>query len=511
MTDDSVALERAATEHRLVGRYADAVECFAAAAAATTDLVRRVNMLTRQAVCLGIIERFDESLVIAQEIITLARTEGLVHELMDALGIVADYHNRTGSLAEEVAALSEALDLSERLPADPAQARANHLALHNLAATLEPCGFVQQAIELFQRALVAATTPSEAEFTRASLVTSLSSGAALANDEAERDRMITAGLRQLDDLDRDNVELHAMTSAAAHGSLLLVRSGRYGEALELARSIESSTREFGLREDATIAKAAALISVWRLAADASILDEVEAVIAAAAEMKRSELIAPLEDVHLDILWSLGRLDDARQTFQDRLLRERHRTAAERAARWKYIQLGVEHLRVSAISDTDPLTGLHNRRHLDRVLPSLLAESTRILVAVLDLDGFKRVNDELGYARGDAVICEVADLLEGVCRRSDVLVRLGGDEFVVALRDIDDYGAMKVFERMRQLISDHSFQGIPDHIRLSASVGVLTLQAGHELDLRGALAHAATAMQEAKRSGKDRVHLVTVGF
>jgi diguanylate cyclase (GGDEF)-like protein len=172
-----------------------------------------------------------------------------------------------------------------------------------------------------------------------------------------------------------------------------------------------------------------------------------------------EDLGAVQDVQVEILWGLGRLDDARHVLEDRIVAGHVSVAAERQVRWDHVQLGVEHRRMALLSESDPLTGLRNRRSLERTMPDLLASGAPLVVGVVDLDGFKQVNDQLGYARGDAVIREVADLLEGMCRRGDLVVRLGGDEFVLVLREIDAQGAARVFERVRKLLDVSSTRSL----------------------------------------------------
>lgn len=509
MTGDSEALEAEAVEFRRLGRFDAAATTFGQAADNAMDTARHVNMRVRQAVCLAMIERSAESFAVARDVVPIARAEDLVHELVDALGLVADHHIRSGSFAEAADALSEAIDLVDRLPDAPEHARANHLTLHNLAASLEHCGFIRQSIELFRRALAVAPDGEHADFTRASIISALHFAAALSDDPDERLRHVTDGLAMLRDVDIVAGELHASVSALAHGSMLLTHAAEYDEAIDTARRALELATTHDLGEDAMLAGAAECVSLWRLNGDEAILDRATATLAMADSLNRRDVLSILEATQVEILWGRGDLDEARRVLENQLSSARRQTAAERQVRWQHVELGVEHRRVSALSDTDPLTGLHNRRHLERTLPSLLESTDRLAVALVDLDGFKQVNDRLGYARGDAVICEVADLLEGVCRRGDLLVRLGGDEFVIAFRDLDDEGAERVFERIRQVVDEHRFVGVPDDVPLSASVGVLRLTAGHEFDLKQALAIAANAMHESKKAGKNRITYVTV--
>jgi diguanylate cyclase (GGDEF)-like protein len=509
VSEVSEQLEADAIECRRLGRFEEAANRFGAASETADDPARQVNMRVRQAVCLAMIERSDESFAVARDVVPAARADGLVHELVDALGLVADHHIRSGSFAAAADALSEAIDLVDRLPDDPDHARANHMTLHNLAASLEHCGFVHQSIELFRRALDTAPDREHADFTRASTISALHFAAALTDDPAERKRHVVAGLALLGEVDVDASELHASVSALAHGSMLLAHAGEYETAIETAcRAAELATAH-DLGEDAMLASAADCTANWHLHRSPGILERVEATLAIADTLNRRDVLSILEAVHVEILWSSGDHDGARRVLEQQLVEARRRTAAERQVRWQHVALGIEHRRVSTLSDTDPLTGLHNRRHLERVLPTLLDAADRLVVALVDLDGFKQVNDRLGYARGDAVICEVADLLEGVCRRGDLLVRLGGDEFVIAFRDLDEDSAVRVFERIRLVVAEHRFTGIPDEVALSASVGVIRFTAGHDLDLRETLAAAANAMHESKKAGKNRITYVEV--
>lgn len=82
----------------------------------------------------------------------------------------------------------------------------------------------------------------------------------------------------------------------------------------------------------------------------------------------------------------------------------------------------------------------------------------VCIGVIDLDGFKHINDEFGYMQGDAVLKEVAVLLERVCRRGDSVARLGGDEFVMLLGNTSPGDALMVFERVRSLIAQRVWHG-----------------------------------------------------
>jgi diguanylate cyclase (GGDEF)-like protein len=203
-----------------------------------------------------------------------------------------------------------------------------------------------------------------------------------------------------------------------------------------------------------------------------------------------------------VLWSVGRLDEAR-TVMERQLRDAARHLYdERAARWEHVRLGVEHRRVEAISDSDPLTGLPNRRYLGRALTTVLDSNAPVCIGMIDLDGFKHINDDFGYIQGDTVLQEVAVVLERVCRRGDVVARLGGDEFVMILGGTSPGDARPVFERVRRLIAERVWEGVPRGTRLTASIGVSC--GGDSANADRLLAEAVAALQLAKRSGRDRI-------
>lgn len=110
--------------------------------------------------------------------------------------------------------------------------------------------------------------------------------------------------------------------------------------------------------------------------------------------------------------------------------------------------------VRSLSLTDPLTGLGNRRHMEVMMEHAWAAARRgepLVVAALDLDGFKEVNDACGHDAGDDMLCTVAAALRAEARGSDVVVRYGGDEFLVILPGGSVEGALALAERVRRRV------------------------------------------------------------
>lgn len=129
-------------------------------------------------------------------------------------------------------------------------------------------------------------------------------------------------------------------------------------------------------------------------------------------------------------------------------------------------------RAEALALTDTLTGLYNRRFADDALARLIAEAERgriFSIAAFDLDGFKRLNDSLGHAAGDAVLVDFARILRAGLRGADVPVRLGGDEFLVLLPGTGLAQAILVVERLRAAARAASW-GAPDAI-VTVSSGI----------------------------------------
>lgn len=162
-----------------------------------------------------------------------------------------------------------------------------------------------------------------------------------------------------------------------------------------------------------------------------------------------------------------------------------------------------------LANTDELTGLANRRQLvDRLQDEV--ERTRrygraFSLILLDLDHFKDVNDTYGHAVGDEVLKVTAQAMERVCREMDLAGRMGGEEFAMVLPETDGSGARVAADRLRVEIARclHDADG-HDPFRVTASLGVVTLEAGSDMDVEALLRAADEAMYRAKELGRNRV-------
>ena len=170
-----------------------------------------------------------------------------------------------------------------------------------------------------------------------------------------------------------------------------------------------------------------------------------------------------------------------------------------------VRLLVDLLGARRDAARDPLTGLANRRMAGERLAANLAHAQRcdepLSVAMLDLDHFKRVNDEHGHATGDLVLAAVAQVLHEELRGADLGARYGGEEFLAILPGTDAGQARNVVERIRARVASLAVQGPRGPLHVTASLGVATLLPGESRD--ALLARADAALYRAKAEGRDR--------
>jgi diguanylate cyclase (GGDEF)-like protein/PAS domain S-box-containing protein len=164
-----------------------------------------------------------------------------------------------------------------------------------------------------------------------------------------------------------------------------------------------------------------------------------------------------------------------------------------------------------LADHDALTGLFNRRRFEEELDRAIAHAERYgdhgAVLLIDLDGFKYVNDTMGHSYGDELVTRVGALMRTALRETDVIARLGGDEFAAILPRVDTQHAMvaankilRVLERQAIALSEHR------HARVTASIGVTVFTAGTRLTAEELIVEADIAMYESKEAGKNRASL-----
>ena len=157
---------------------------------------------------------------------------------------------------------------------------------------------------------------------------------------------------------------------------------------------------------------------------------------------------------------------------------------------------------------DGLTGLYNRRHLERQLDVEIASALRhrkhLTVAMLDIDHFKRVNDTYGHAAGDAVLKTFATLIGQLVRPEDLFARYGGEEFTLVLRDTHASQAMVLAERLRTTIENTPIPFGETVIRVTSSCGVASLDECQPPDKDTVMRIADGRLYQAKQGGRNRI-------
>ena len=165
--------------------------------------------------------------------------------------------------------------------------------------------------------------------------------------------------------------------------------------------------------------------------------------------------------------------------------------------------------LSNLNTIDPLTGIRNRRHFDK---RLIAESRRsrreqtpLSIVLIDIDHFKKINDNYGHAVGDACLCQMALLLKDELKRpGDDICRYGGEEFVVLLPNTDIAGATQVAEAMRLAVTGKTLEidGYQLHITISAGAACTVITSDN--DETALFKHADKLLYAAKNNGRNQV-------
>ncbi len=164
---------------------------------------------------------------------------------------------------------------------------------------------------------------------------------------------------------------------------------------------------------------------------------------------------------------------------------------------------MQMLALESEANTDPLTGLYNRRYAEEVFAGY-AESEDELpccLAMMDIDDFKSVNDQFGHSSGDMVLREVANVLQLQLRKTDYLFRWGGEEFLLLLHNVNLPTAFLIMEKLRLALSSKTVYVDPNIIHFTVTIGLAKM---NRKNIQGSIEKSDECLYLGKRSGKNRV-------
>lgn len=165
-----------------------------------------------------------------------------------------------------------------------------------------------------------------------------------------------------------------------------------------------------------------------------------------------------------------------------------------------------HKKLVALSNTDSLTGISNRRSGEENINLLLKQRHSGLFCLLDVDYFKHINDAYGHAVGDQVLVAIAQTLVDSCRRGDVVMRLGGDEFATYLPSVSSREiGLQLLTRMQKNISDIEIPEMNGE-KVSMSIGAIITEAADNITFDDVYKDADDAMYHSKKNGKGQFTL-----
>lgn len=214
------------------------------------------------------------------------------------------------------------------------------------------------------------------------------------------------------------------------------------------------------------------------------------------------------DVMLDMLRSGARMFHLERSHEQ-LLVDLEKRVADRTAELQEANLELEQKTkmLERLALTDPLTNLPNRRYMDRLAERELRRRDRypgpLAIGMVDVDHFKSINERYLLPGGDKVLFELGRVLNSSLREVDMLGRIGGEEFLVIAPQTSMEGAVILGERIRSSIEKAAFVYKEEEIPVRVSIGFAVADEGTAVDYETMKHEAASALAEAKRTGRNR--------
>ncbi|MGC9670651.1 diguanylate cyclase [Planosporangium sp. 12N6] len=406
-------------------------------------------------------------------------------------------------------ALAHAVQCVAHTPDDvPPRLRAMHLL--TLAMVAYDAGSPEDALRRNQEALEIATAIGDGDLSL-QILNNMAYTAYQSGDH-ERAERLTGQIQAA--ADRHGITLHVAildTIARIH----LIR-GRYAEAEGTLRPyLEEYADEMFIARNALAECLRTVAEAQRMRGDtAAARASLERAAAVCDERGLGFARARVREQQAELHAEMGNYRAAYEEYRRfhidlQALQSEQRDARARALQAVYEteEARRESLRFRELAQRDALTGLYNRRYVDERLALLLeqtaARGAPLSAALVDLDHFKRVNDTLSHATGDAVLVRLAALLADVATGDAVAARLGGEEFLLILPDTDADEAVRRCEGLRRAVSAHPWRAVTGALPVTASIGVTTVSAG-AITASALLARADRNLYAAKRAGRNRV-------
>ncbi|WP_245736615.1 tetratricopeptide repeat-containing diguanylate cyclase [Micromonospora pattaloongensis] len=422
---------------------------------------------------------------------------------------LANFFRHAGDFAD---ALAHAVQAVSGTGDDvPPGIRARHLC--TLAITLHENGSAEEGSRRFQEALDIATTIEDPALSLQ--VLNNMAYTAYEADEPDEAEALATRMRGIES--RYGVQLGANYLDTI--ARIQMMRGRYAEAEQTLRPVLDGSAGHLLTEGNALSECLlTTVDAQRLR---GALAEAQATLDAARRVCEERGLASqrarVRQKQAELFAATGRYREAYEEHRGFYADAQALLSAQRDARARALQAVFEteearraSERFREMAHRDALTGLHNRRHVNELLPALLTRATQlaapISVALLDLDHFKRVNDTLSHETGDVVLKQVARLLAGAAEGAGdqaLAARLGGEEFLLIMPDADAATAMRHCERLRRAIGSHPWEPVTGKLPVTASIGLTTVPAG-QITPSALLAQADRNLYTAKRSGRDRV-------
>jgi diguanylate cyclase (GGDEF)-like protein len=193
-------------------------------------------------------------------------------------------------------------------------------------------------------------------------------------------------------------------------------------------------------------------------------------------------------------------------YETEQLRNQSETARRQAQALEMtnLELTQETDRLKKANLEDPLTGLYNRRALENMLAETQKSGSAYAIAILDVDHFKRINDQFSHLVGDEVLRQIAGILGGLTRKSEFLARFGGEEFVLLMPETSSVEAVVLCERLRSAVEAWCWGERNTELRVTISIGIASTEGAD--DPTAILAAADALLYQAKANGRNRVEI-----